>query len=153
MRIGVGGRIARETPSPLYLADTSALTHLRFPAVDERLTPLLEAGLVARCGVIDLEMLFTARTYDEMVAMREEHTYAFPLVPMTQDDFERAMDVMSLLAATQKHRSAKLPDLLIASTAERAGLTVLHYDGDFDHIAGITGQPMEWVAPRESLGR
>jgi predicted nucleic acid-binding protein len=152
MTSGVG-RFAGEAPSPLYLADTSALTHLRFRAVHERLTPLIEAGLVARCGVIDLEMLFTARTYDELVAMREEHTYAFPLVPMTQDDVDRAMDVMILLAAAQQHRSAKLPDLLIASTAERAGLTMLHYDGDFDHIARVTGQPMEWVAPKGSLSQ
>jgi hypothetical protein len=36
-----------------------------------------------------------------------------------------------------------VPDLIIAATAELAGLTVLHLDKDFDVIAEITGQPVE----------
>jgi predicted nucleic acid-binding protein len=36
-----------------------------------------------------------------------------------------------------------VPDLLIAATAELAGLTVLHQDKDFDIIAGVTGQQLE----------
>ena len=38
-----------------------------------------------------------------------------------------------------------IDDLIIAAAAEQAGLTVLHYDDDFDLIAEVTGQPMEWV--------
>jgi Arc/MetJ family transcription regulator len=37
------------------------------------------------------------------------------------------------------------------SAAEVAGLTVLHYDADFDRVARITGQPVEWVVPRGSV--
>jgi hypothetical protein len=33
--------------------------------------------------------------------------------------------------------------VIIAATAELAGLTVLHLDKDFEIIAGITGQPLE----------
>jgi predicted nucleic acid-binding protein len=33
--------------------------------------------------------------------------------------------------------------LIIAATAELAGLTVLHLDKDFDVIADVTGQPVE----------
>jgi hypothetical protein len=33
--------------------------------------------------------------------------------------------------------------ILVAATAELAGLTVLHLDKGFDLIAEITGQPME----------
>jgi len=36
----------------------------------------------------------------------------------------------------------------VAATAESAGLTVLHYDADFERIAEVTGQPTEWVVPR-----
>jgi predicted nucleic acid-binding protein len=36
-----------------------------------------------------------------------------------------------------------VPDLIIAATAELAGLTVLHLDKDFDVIGEITGQPVE----------
>lgn len=30
-------------------------------------------------------------------------------------------------------------------------MTVLHYDGDFDMIASLTGQPTEWVVPPGSV--
>jgi predicted nucleic acid-binding protein len=38
-------------------------------------------------------------------------------------------------------------DLMIAAAAEAAGLVVLHYDHDFDLIAKVTGQPVEWIVP------
>jgi predicted nucleic acid-binding protein len=40
---------------------------------------------------------------------------------------------------------------LIAAAAETAGLTVLHYDEDYDRIAAITGPDVRWLAPRGSL--
>ncbi|MGH9918151.1 MAG: PIN domain nuclease, partial [Nitrososphaerales archaeon] len=46
----------------------------------------------------------------------------------------------------RKLRGRKVPDLLVAAAAEDRGLTVLHYDADFDLIAQVTGQPTEWVA-------
>jgi hypothetical protein len=30
-------------------------------------------------------------------------------------------------------------------------LTVLHYDADFDHIAAVTGQNVEWIVARGSV--
>jgi len=48
-----------------------------------------------------------------------------------------------LLADRGQHRAPSIPDLIIAATAELAGLTVLHLDKDFELIAGITGQPLE----------
>lgn len=52
------------------------------------------------------------------------------------------------LAGKAAHRGAALPDLLIAATAERHGVTVLHYDHEYDLIADVTGQPMRWIVPR-----
>jgi predicted nucleic acid-binding protein len=40
---------------------------------------------------------------------------------------------------------------LIAAAAEADGLVLLHYDADFDSIAGVTGQRCEWVAPAGSI--
>jgi predicted nucleic acid-binding protein len=37
--------------------------------------------------------------------------------------------------------------LVIVAVAERHGATVLHYDGDYDMIAEVTGQPTRWVVP------
>ena len=62
------------------------------------------------------------------------------LTPAIED---RALEVQHLLAATSQHRAPSIPDLLIAATAELAGLAVLHLDKDFDLIAQITGQPCE----------
>ncbi len=45
------------------------------------------------------------------------------------------------------HRALSLTDLLVAAIAEANKRTILHYDGDFDMIATITGQPAEWVVP------
>nr|WP_245723548.1 PIN domain-containing protein [Microbacterium humi] len=48
-----------------------------------------------------------------------------------------------MLVAKGHHRAPSVGDLLIAATAEAAGLTVLHVDKDFELIADVTGQPVE----------
>jgi predicted nucleic acid-binding protein len=70
---------------------------------------------------------------------------------VTTSAMQRALDVHRMLAARSQHRGFQLPDLIIAATAEEHGATVLHYDADFDRIAAVTGQPVEWVADRGSL--
>jgi cell division protease FtsH len=64
---------------------------------------------------------------------------------------DRALAVHRTLAERSQHRHFPLPDLIIAATAEEHGATVLHYDAGYDRIAAVTGQPVEWVAPRGSL--
>jgi predicted nucleic acid-binding protein len=44
-----------------------------------------------------------------------------------------------------------MPDLVIAAVAERHGVTLVHYDSDFDAIAAITGQLMVWAIDRGSV--
>jgi predicted nucleic acid-binding protein len=56
---------------------------------------------------------------------------------------DRAAEVLTLLADRGQHRAPSIPDLIIAATAELAGLTTLHLDKDFEIIAAITGQPLE----------
>jgi predicted nucleic acid-binding protein len=70
---------------------------------------------------------------------------------MDQRDFDRAIQVMSALCERGQHRSVAIPDLLIAAVAERAELTIIHYDQDFDRIAEVTGQRTQWVVPRGSI--
>ena len=60
--------------------------------------------------------------------------------PVAED---RAAHVLTVLADRGHHRAPSVPDLLIASIAESAGLVVLHDDKDFELIAGITGQPVQ----------
>lgn len=134
-----------------YLADKSALVHMRRPQIAARLTPLIMNGEVATCGIVELEVLYSARSESDLVATRAERSAAFARVPMSEADFVRAEDVLERLAKRGHHRAVSLPHLLIAAVAERSGLTVLHYDADFDMIAGVTDQPVEWVAPKGSL--
>jgi predicted nucleic acid-binding protein len=134
-----------------YLVDKSALARLRYPEVDTVLSPLILAGDVATCGVIELEVLYSARGYDDLVKTRSVRARAFPLAVMGQADFDRAIEVMAELARRGLHRSVGIPDLLIAAVAEREGLTLIHYDADYDFVAGVTGQPMRWIVPRGSV--
>ena len=135
--------------APLYLADKSALARLHHPAVVRRVGPLLVDGLVATTPIIDLEVLYSARSladYEEILAERR----ALPSYPLTPKVTDRAIDVQHRLAQLGQHR-VPLPDLLIAAVAELNDLAVLHYNADYDRIAETTGQRCEWVVPRGSL--
>jgi predicted nucleic acid-binding protein len=65
--------------------------------------------------------------------------------------YERAASVQETLTDRGTHRSAGPVDLIVAATAEVHGLTLLHYDADFLQIAGVTGQPVHWVAEPGSI--
>jgi predicted nucleic acid-binding protein len=134
-----------------YLADKSALTRNdTLPEVRDVIEPLLLAGRIATCGIVDLELLYSApspATYHELA----EVLRAMPRVPVTDAAVDRALEVQSLLADQSQHRAVPLPDLLIAACAEGAGLTVLHYDADYERVAKVTGQPVQWVVPRGSV--
>jgi predicted nucleic acid-binding protein len=136
--------------APAFLADKSALARLPQPLVDRRLTPLLLAGDVARCSIVDLELLYSARNHSHFLQVLADRG-ALSSISIEQADFDRAISVMELLARQGKHRAASIPDLLIAAVAERAGLVVIHYDKDFELIASVTRQKVEWVVPVGSV--
>jgi predicted nucleic acid-binding protein len=75
------------------------------------------------------------RRQPPLVSMPVEHQ-----TPATED---RAVEILALLADRGQHRAPSIPDLIVAATAELAGLTVLHLDKDFEIIAAVTGQPVE----------
>lgn len=136
----------------LYLADKSALSRAAaHPAVARVLAGYGQDGLLATCALIDLEVLYSAKSpaeYAEIAALRTEAFTDLPLVPRIG---QLARETQAALAEASQHRAAGVIDLLIAATAEHYGATVLHYDADFDHIATLTGQPMRWVVARGSL--
>ena len=70
--------------------------------------------------------------------------------PRDDTVFERAMEVQGQLAQRGQHR-LPIPDLIIATCAEDHGLTILHYDAEFERIADVTGQTQEWIVPRGSV--
>ncbi len=139
------------SPPSTYLADKSAFSrHATRPEVRERIGPLLVAGQIATCGVIDLELLYSApspQAYLELAVLLR----SLPHAPMDDAVLGRALEVQGRLAERSQHRAVSLPDLMIAACAEQAGLSVLHYDADFDRIAEVTGQPTQSVVPRGSV--
>lgn len=134
-----------------YLADKSALSRLGHEEVRGRLEPLIEGGLVATCSVVVLEVLFSARSPADYRGTRERLSLALELADMDQAVLDRAVELQALLAERSQHRGVALSDLMIAATAERHGLVVLHHDADFDRVAAVSGQPMEWVVARGSV--
>ena len=132
-----------------HLVDTSVLTRLKEAAVRAALEPLTADGRVARAGISDLEIGFSARSAREWDSLQEALD-SFGLVETDANHLRRARQVQMLLAA-RSQRGRKIPDLLVAAAAEEAGLAILHYDADFDRIAAVTGQACEWVVPAGSI--
>lgn len=132
-----------------HLADTSVLTRLDRPSVRAVVEPLAAVGRLARAGISDLEIGYSARSageWDRLAAALD----VFELVETTADHVRRARRVQRLLASRHQ-RGRKIPDLLVAAAAESRDLTVLHYDADFDRIAAVTGQRCEWVVEAGSV--
>ncbi|MHB1536992.1 MAG: PIN domain-containing protein [Solirubrobacteraceae bacterium] len=132
-----------------HILDTSVLTRLGLDRVREVVQPRAQACELARAGMSDLEVGFSARNAREWDRLTDALN-AFELIETTAEHMRRARQVQRLLA--RKHqRGRKIPDLLIAAAAEASDLTVLHYDADFDLIATVTGQRCEWVLPAGSV--
>jgi predicted nucleic acid-binding protein len=136
---------------PIYLADTSVyVLQGRHPHVRQRFESLLAEGRLAACQMTTLEYLNNApdpKGYEVLHRAMLGHRW----LDVTREAMDRALEVHRSLARTSHHRNFRLPDLIIAATAEVHGATVLHYDADYDLIARITNQPVEWVAEKGSL--
>ena len=135
----------------IYLADTSAyVVRQRSRVAGERFEALLLEGRLACCQMTALELLNTApdrRGYQALWGALQGQRWA----DCGTAGMNRALEVHRELGRSSQHRKFKLPDLIIAATAELAGATVLHYDRDYDRIAAVTGQAVEWIVPRGSL--
>lgn len=137
---------------PLYLVDNSAWNRLKYESVAARLRPLAETNLIATCGTLEVEALYSAKNAEDYEKLRATRLAIFTYLESAEADWQRALATQRELAAKSQHRGAKLPDLLIAAVAQRYDLTLLHYDSDFERIAETTGQRVEWVVPRGSAG-
>jgi predicted nucleic acid-binding protein len=98
----------------------------------------IEAGRIATCLPFLLEAGYSARharEHDELI----EQLSALPRFDIDGD--------------VEQHHRLPPVDLLVAATADRHGLGVLHYDGDYDVIADKTELEFDsvWLAPRGKL--
>lgn len=133
-----------------YLVDTPVLGRAHQQQVGDRLEELARRGQMWTCRLIDLEVAYASRARDAAEVIEERA--GLPSAPIDDRVMDRARHVAKLLAEAGRHRGAKPVDLVIAAAAEAAGLTVLHYDADYERIGAVTRQPTEWVAPAGTLG-
>jgi hypothetical protein len=76
-----------------------------------------------------------------------------PLLWITERAERRAAELQLQLRAAHQHLGVPPLDYLIAAIAEDHGAALLHYDGDFDRIAGHSdlAAPLEVLAPLGTL--
>lgn len=134
-----------------WLIDKSALHRLTHADVARAVQPHVMAGVVGVSIVTELEMGYSARSAADYRRVRADLVDHLLQVAIPLHAEQRAREVQLRLVEHGQHRSAGVADLLLAATAELEGLTVLHYDADFEVIAEVTGQPTEWVVPRGSV--
>jgi predicted nucleic acid-binding protein len=128
-----------------YLADTSALARLHRPEVGAVLAPLIAAGLVATCGVIEFEIGWSTRSSAEFDQVRADREAGYEWLPTQDGDWRRALEVQAALWRGGQVRTVGFPDLLVAAVAEREQVTLVHYDSDYDLITQVTKQSALWV--------
>lgn len=134
-----------------YLADTSAWHRTGATvALRERWSDLLLDGSLVISAPVRLELLYSARSPSDFAALADD-LEALPDLPIDAAVSERAEEVQAVLASHSQHRGPTPVDLWIAAVSELNGVTLVHYDRHFDAIARVTGQPMEWIAPRGTL--
>jgi len=127
-----------------WLVDTSALVRLGTSPDADEWAARIERGLVRISTVARLEVGFSARSAADLrAALRRPPLSAMPVEHLTPAIEDRAIEVHLLLADRGQHRAPAIPDLIVAATAELAGLVVLHDDKDFELIASLTGQHIE----------
>lgn len=135
----------------LELADTSAWTNRgKDASVFADFDGRMFADAIATCSMVTVELLWTAQSTAEFLEQREELD-SLPQIVITEETWARAIDVWERLVRRGRHRQVTPPDLLIAATAELAGVGVCHYDRDFETIAEVTRQPVRAIAPLGSL--
>ncbi len=130
-----------------WLIDKSALVQLAASSDAATWATRIQSGLVRISTLTRLEVGFSSKSANELRQSTAKPPLAsMPVEYLTPRIEDRAVAVQLALADLGQHRAPSIPDLLIAATAESAGLTVLHLDKDFQIIAEVTGQPIERLA-------
>ena len=127
-----------------WVIDKSALVRLGETKDATSWAQRINDGQVYISSITRLEIGYSARSLKDL----EKSFATLPLSKMRIESLsptieDRAWDVLQQLARKGQHRAPSLPDLLIAATAEKHDMTLLHVDKDFDLIGKVTGQTVE----------
>jgi predicted nucleic acid-binding protein len=137
------------------LLDNSAWVRLADPALDksraDEIADALEQQRIAVCLPFLLEAGYSARSASDHGELLRE-LMALPILHVDAEVEQRAIDAQAQLARAGHHRLPPV-DLMVAALADRHGVGVLHYDGDYDTIATKTDLRFAstWLADRGAL--
>lgn len=132
------------------MADTSAWARLN--QREPEWVRAAEDDRIITCAVVELELLYSARTPADVLGVREQ-LGALRALPVTRAVAEAATAAVVELAANGPAGAHRVPpaDALIAACAADHGCAVLHYDEHYDRLATVLGFASVWMAPRGSL--
>jgi predicted nucleic acid-binding protein len=119
-----------------YLIDTSALIRVTRGRADPRWNELVDRGLVAICDPVLTETLVIADA-TQYERVEQELTKTYPRVPVPDDVWEIVTSMRRELAKHSTHQALSVADYLVAATAVKRNLTVLHEDRDFETAARL----------------
>ena len=134
-----------------FLIDTSAAARMGVSAVRDRLAPLISGGVVATCATLDAEALYSARSPQEYEQLWADRRVAYEYLPTEDEHWQRALAAQRELAASGRHRSVGIADLLTLVLAGAHRLTVIHYDADIETAAEVLAFEHRWALPRGTL--
>jgi predicted nucleic acid-binding protein len=111
---------------------------------------LMADGRVLVCDLVVLEL---TRLAPNEARAREvaDRLQLFESVPMPQGLWRRARELQLLLAEAGDHRRVPPVDLLLAASAEAAGVPLVHYDRDYERIAAVSSIEQRWLVAHGSL--
>lgn len=135
------------------LFDTGAWTWVRdhrFPELATWFNATVEAGLVLVCDLVILELTRLAPN-ERRARTVADRLAAFDAVPMPAGIWSQARATQLRMTANGDHRRVPPADLLLASAAEAAGVTLIHYDRDYERIAAASQLRHRWLVPDGAL--
>ncbi len=131
------------------LVDTSAwVAATRISAGRALLSAAVERGDVAWCWPVRYELSLDARDARQLAAV-DQAFEGLREIAVDRSVQRGVLATMRELARDGSHGAHRLPlrDLTVAVAAQRAGLSVLHFDRHFERLGEVLAIDTPWIAP------
>lgn len=135
----------------MYLIDKSVISRLHIPEISKCIKRIGNNREVATCGIIEIEIMYSARNNNEFNEILLDRTLSYEWIPTFDSDLKRAIEVQGMLSQNGYLRAISIPDLIIAVIAERTKNIILHYDKDFDLLSEMINIKTEWVVEKGTV--
>lgn len=128
-----------------YLIDTSAVSRIQQRKAAAVWTRAVESGAIALCDPVELEVLRWVPGGAQRRVMQRLLREKFVWLPVPDNAWERARALQDDLGDRGQHNGASVVDLVVAVTAIRHRVAVLHDDNDYEVISRFMGLPVQRV--------